>query len=225
MTAPFDPAMAHRYPPLIGCDEAGRGALCGPVVVAAVWFDPTAIPPDLLGALDDSKKLAAKVRERLAGEIMRVARVAVAASSASRIDGHGIRTVTLDAMRRAVLRLGIGCPVRIDGLDIPPGIDLPCEAVVRGDGLVPQIAAGSIIAKTCRDRIMTRLSARHDGYRWERNAGYGTADHLAALSLLGPSRHHRRTFRPVSQAWLPLGGIEPAEGITSVADVILADTA
>lgn len=211
MPTPFDPRKARRYPAVIGCDEAGRGALCGPVVVAAVWFEPTAIPKVLLGALDDSKKLPAPVRERLAVEIARVARVAVVAASAARIDGQGIRNVTLDAMRRAVMRLGIDGPVRIDGRDIPPGITLPCEAVVRGDGLVPQIAAGSIMAKTCRDRIMALLAGRHAGYAWDRNAGYGTADHLAALASLGPSRHHRRTFRPVSQLVLPLAGVMTVE--------------
>jgi ribonuclease HII len=201
----FNPRHARRFPVVIGCDEAGRGALCGPVVVAAVWFDPAAIPRRLLGALDDSKKLAPRVRDDLAAEIRRVARVAVAAGSAARIDGHGIRTVTLECMRRAVLRLGIDGPVRFDGLDVPPGLDLPCEAVVRGDSLVPQIAAGSIIAKTTRDAIMALLARRHDGFRWDRNAGYGTADHLDALARIGPTRHHRHSFRPVAQARLPLG--------------------
>ena len=204
---PFDPTLARAYPAVIGCDEAGRGALCGPVVVAAVWFDPAEIPPDLLASLDDSKKIPAARRERLADEILGVARVAVAAASAARIDGGGIRTMTLEAMRRAVTRLAIDCAVRIDGLDVPPGLSLPCEAVVRGDGTVPQIAAGSIVAKTCRDRIMRKLAGRHAGYAWDRNAGYGTADHMAALALLGPSRHHRRSFRPVAEARLPL---EPA---------------
>lgn len=200
MTTPFDPAKAEDYPAVIGCDEVGRGALCGPVVVAAVWFEPTAIPPGLLGALDDSKRLSAKIRDELAGEILRVARVVVAASSAVHIDRFGIRTMTLDAMRRAVLRLAIAQPVRIDGIDIPSGIDLPCEAVVKGDAIVPQIAASSIVAKTCRDRLMMGLATRHPGYYWERNAGYGTADHLAALARLGPTRHHRQSFRPVAQA-------------------------
>jgi ribonuclease HII len=199
MTTPFDPAMTQFYPALIGCDEAGRGALCGPVVVAAVWFDPATVPKALFGALDDSKRLPAKRREFLAQEILNVARVAIAASSARRIDGSNIRTMTLDAMRRAVLRLAIREPVRIDGIDIPPGIDLPCEAVIKGDSTVPQIAAASIIAKTYRDRLMARLAGRHPDYSWERNAGYGTADHLAALEQLGPTQHHRRSFRPVSQ--------------------------
>lgn len=204
MPRPFDAAHPHRYPALTGLDEVGRGALCGPVVVAAVWFDPTTLAPALLGALDDSKRLTPATRVRLAGQLSQVARVAVAATSAARIDRYGIRAMTLDAMRRAVLRLGADAPVRIDGVDIPPGIDLPCEAVVRGDASVPQIAAASIIAKTCRDGIMARLATRYRGYGWDRNAGYGTADHLAALRRLGPTPHHRRSFRPVSQAWRAL---------------------
>jgi ribonuclease HII len=147
------------------------------------------------------------VRTALAVEIRRHARVAVAAGSACRIDGHGIRTVTLECMRRAVLGLAIDGEVRFDGLDVPPGIDLPCEAVVRGDCLVPQIAAGSIIAKTTRDAIMARLARRHGGYRWDRNAGYGTAEHLDALVRLGPTRHHRHSFQPVAQASLPISGV------------------
>ncbi len=221
MPSPFNPRKAKTYPAVIGCDEVGRGALCGPVVVAAVWFDPAAIPRKLLGALDDSKKLPARERERLAVEIRKVARVAVAAASASRIDGHGIRNVTLQAMRRAVLRLGVDGPVRIDGVDVPPGIPLPCEAVVRGDGLVPQIAASSIIAKTCRDLIMVRLSTRHGAYLWDRNAGYGTADHLAALANHGPSPHHRRSFRPVSQLHLPLGDAVAAMDLEADIDMDL----
>jgi ribonuclease HII len=205
MPRPFDPTEAHRYPAVIGCDEVGRGALCGPVVVAAVWFEPTAVPPELFGALDDSKRLPPRTREALAAEISRVALVGMAATSAAQIDRRGIRTMTLDAMRRAVLRLGIGEPVRVDGLDIPPGLGLPCEAVVKGDATIPQIAAASIIAKTCRDRLMARLGERHPGYRWHRNAGYGTAEHLAALARLGPTRHHRQSFGPVSQASLALG--------------------
>lgn len=203
---PFKGKRLATFPAVIGCDEAGRGALCGPVVVAAVWFDPAAVPRRLLNELDDSKRLAPATREALAGHILRLdaMRVAVAASAAVAVDRHGIRTMTLDAMRRAVLRLGIDAPVRIDGVDVPPGIPLPCEPVVRGDSSVPQIAAASIVAKTCRDRLMTRLARRYPGYCWEDNAGYGTASHLAGLARLGPTPHHRHTFRPVSQFHLRL---------------------
>jgi ribonuclease HII len=197
---PFDPGLAAAYPAVVGCDEVGRGALCGPVVVAAVWFDPRAVQPELLGELDDSKKLSPKQRERVLGLVTASARVAVAASSATRIDQRGIRTMTLDAMRRAVARLGLETPVRVDGLDVPPGLAVEAAPVVRGESTVPQIAAASVVAKVCRDRLMARLATRHPHYRWDKNAGYGTAEHLAALRRYGPTPHHRRSFGPVSAA-------------------------
>jgi ribonuclease HII len=125
--------------------------------------------------------------------------VAVAASSAALIDRRGIRKVTLDAMRRAIIRLQIGCPVQIDGLDVPPGLTLPCTAIVRGDACVPQIAAASIVAKVTRDRLMVRLAAHFPGYGWERNVGYGTAEHLEAIARLGPTPHHRLSYSPLCQ--------------------------
>lgn len=200
---PFNPAHALTYPALIGTDEAGRGAICGPVVVAAVWFDPCTIPAELLAQLDDSKKLKPVTRELLANMIREHCSVAVAAGSAAAIDRRGILVMTLDAMRRAVVRLAIDAPVRADGRQVPPGLSLPCEAVVRGDGSVPQIAAASIIAKTTRDHLMRRLAGRYPAYQWHENKGYGTADHLAALTTHGPTRHHRRSFAPVA------GGCEP----------------
>ncbi len=192
MARPFDPSRAAAYPPAIGCDEVGRGALCGPVVVAAVWFDPAAIPPDLLAALDDSKRLPEPERDRLAPLIRAEARVAVSAGSRALIDRINIRAATLDAMARAVARLGIAAPVLVDGRDALPG--LPGRAVVGGDRLVPQIAAASIVAKVFRDTLMRRLALRHPGYGWERNVGYGTALHRAGLTSLGRSPHHRLSF-------------------------------
>ncbi len=189
---PFDPNHAARYPAVIGCDEVGRGALSGPVVVAAVWFDPVAVPADLLAALDDSKKLPASVRERLAPLIRAHGRVALAAGSPALIDRINIRAATLDAMARAVGKLGIAAPVLVDGRDALPG--LPGRAVVGGDRLVPQIAAASIVAKVWRDAFMHRLAKANPGYGWERNVGYGTALHRAGLAALGRSAHHRASF-------------------------------
>ncbi|MCJ2012107.1 ribonuclease HII [Methylobacterium sp. J-076] len=189
---PFDPARAAAYPAVIGCDEVGRGALSGPVVVAAVWFDPAAIPAGLLGALDDSKKLPEAARNRLAPLIRAHARVALAAGSPALIDRINIRAATLDAMARAVAKLGIDAPVWVDGRDVLPGF--PGRAVVGGDSLVPQIAAASIVAKVLRDAFMRRLARRHPGYGWERNVGYGTALHRAGLAALGRSPHHRASF-------------------------------
>lgn len=189
---PFDPALAARYPIVIGCDEVGRGALSGPVVVAAVWFEPAALPPDLLSALDDSKKLPEPVRNRLAPLIRRHGRVALAAGSPALIDRINIRAATLDAMARAVTKLGIDAPVYVDGRDALPGF--AGKALVGGERLVPQIAAASIVAKVMRDAFMRRLARTHPGYGWERNVGYGTALHRAGLATLGRSAHHRISF-------------------------------
>ena len=177
---------------MIGCDEVGRGALCGPVVVAAIWFDPASIPADLLAALDDSKRVPEPIRARLAPRIRAEARVAVAAGSRALIDRINIRAATLDAMARAVARLGRAAPGLVDGRAALPG--RPGRAVVGGDRLVPQIAAASIVAKVFRDDLMRRLAARHPGYGWERNVGYGTAVHRAGLTALGRSPHHRLSF-------------------------------
>jgi len=153
----------------------------------------------LLEELDDSKQLTRKTRTRLAIEIRRVARVSIASSSAARIDKRGIRNMTLDAMRRAIVRLNIEAPVRIDGLDVPPGIPWPSLAVVKGDAKIPQIAAASIVAKVTRDKLMARLARHCPGYGWAKNVGYGTPEHLAALEKLGPTAHHRMSWAPIAQ--------------------------
>ncbi|MEH3118425.1 MAG: ribonuclease HII [Methylorubrum populi] len=197
---PFDPARAATYPAAIGCDEVGRGALCGPVMVAAVWFDPLAFPPEVLARLDDSKRLDRATREALTPLIRAHARVSLAAGSRALVDRVNVRAATLDAMRRAVTGLGLDATVLVDGRDAIPGLALPCRAVVGGDRLVPQIAAASIVAKTFRDGIMRRLAPRHPAYAWERNAGYGTAAHLAGLSAKGRSPHHRLSFTGRFQA-------------------------
>jgi len=209
LTMGFDSSRAYEYETVIGCDEVGRGSLCGPVVVAAVWFQPTAIPACLLEELDDSKQLTRTARTRLASEIRRFARFSVASSSSSLIDKKGISTMTLAAMQRAIIHLKIEAPVRIDGLDVPSGIPWPSLAIVRGDAKVPQIAAASIVAKVTRDELMARLATRYPGYGWERNAGYGTPEHLAAIKKLGVTVHHRMSFAPMSMRSFPFDDFAP----------------
>ena len=194
LTRPFARRRASLFEAVIGCDEVGRGALCGPVVVAAVWFDPEALPKGMLGRLDDSKRIDPHEREQLFPIIARVARVGFAARSARCIDIVNIRQATLAAMRQAVTRLAIDAPVRIDGIDVPPGLPGDAKAVIKGDGKVPQIAAASIMAKVLRDRLMARLGQRYAEYCWHANAGYGTGAHRDAIVRFGPTRHHRRTF-------------------------------
>ena len=179
-----------------GVDEAGRGPLAGPVVAAAVVLDADAIP----SGLADSKVLSAKTRERLYDAICASADLAIAFASATTIDQINIRLASLDAMRRAVLGLAVAADAAlIDGRDVPPGLLLRADAVIGGDARSLSVAAASIIAKVTRDAIMTRLAADHPGYGWERNAGCGTAEHIAALGRLGVTAHHRRGFKPISR--------------------------
>lgn len=194
VSRPFARRRASLFPPVIGCDEVGRGALCGPVVVCAVWFEPEALPKGMLARLDDSKKIDRGEREALYPLIARASRVAFAARSARYIDVYNIRNATLQAMTQAVTRLDIDAPVRIDGIDVPRGLAGDALAVVKGDAKIPQIAAASIMAKVLRDRLMARLGARHIHYGWDSNAGYGTATHRAAIVAHGHTSHHRRSF-------------------------------
>jgi ribonuclease HII len=180
--------------PVAGCDEAGRGPLAGPVVAAAVVLDPDRIPR----GLNDSKKLDREERERLYEKICASAEVGVAFGSTARIDRDNIRQASLWALARAVKAL----PVRpqlvfVDGIDkIDAGCD--CQPVVSGDALVLSIAAASIVAKVTRDRLMARLAVAHPGYGFERHMGYSVPEHFAALTKLGPTIHHRRSFAPVA---------------------------
>lgn len=181
-----------------GIDEAGRGPLAGPVVAAAVILDPGRIPDGLA----DSKALSAARREALFDEIVANATVSAAAVSALVVDRINIRQATLLAMRRAVA--GLARPagyILVDGRDLP---GCPCsgDAIIDGDALCVSIAAASIIAKVTRDRMMDRLATAHPDYGFQTNRGYGTAQHLDALSRIGPCSIHRMTFRPLSQGSL-----------------------
>lgn len=180
---------------IAGVDEAGRGPLAGPVVVAAVVLDPERIPQGLA----DSKALLPARREDLFTEIMATAAVSFVAASTQRIERLNIRGATLWAMARAVASLGAQPDLAlIDGRDCPPGLRCRGEAVVGGDASVLSIAAASIVAKVVRDRTMRRLAEHFPGYGFERHVGYGTPEHLAALARLGPCAQHRRGFAPVA---------------------------
>jgi ribonuclease HII len=200
---PFQQTGPTHHPAAIGCDEVGRGALCGPVVVSAVWFDPAEFVD--LDLLDDSKRLTARARERLYVRIRAQAKVTVVAVSAPRIDRRGIRRATLEAMSRAISALGIQAPVLVDGLDVPPGLALEVTPLVQGDRRVPQIAAASIVAKVTRDRILTSLAPRYPDFGWDQNMGYATEAHLDALRRLGPTPHHRRSFAAEDAFQITLG--------------------
>ncbi len=197
--------MSVRWPRragIAGVDEAGRGPLAGPVVAAAVIL-PAA---RLIRGLDDSKRLTAPERERLASRI-RVHALAwgVGWADTAEIDALNILEATLLAMRRALLAL----PVRPEAVQVdgnrPPstaglGCGGPAEAIVGGDGKEAAIAAASILAKTWRDAYMVAAAGRHPAYGFAVHKGYGTPGHLAVLAALGPCPLHRRSFEPVRSA-------------------------
>lgn len=192
----------------IGVDEAGRGPLAGPVVAAAVVL----CKPRPSG-LDDSKKLSAARRAELEEKIKRRCRWAVGVVEPEEIDRLNIFGATMLAMTLAVQTLceqiadneGVG-EVLVDGNLTPHGRRpewcWPARPIVGGDALEPCISAASIIAKEHRDRIMREAALAHPHYGWERNAGYGTPEHLAALREHGPTPLHRRSFAPVAQLQL-----------------------
>jgi ribonuclease HII len=187
-----------------GIDEAGRGPLAGPVVAAAVVFPAFCKP---IRGVRDSKLLAPATRVRLAVLVrQRALAVGVGAASVHEIDSLNIRRATILAMRRALDRLPIRpAHILVDGLPVPE-LGLAHEAIVDGDALCHSIAAASIIAKTVRDRLMQRLAQYHPDYAWVTNMGYGTPEHLAALALHGFTAHHRKSFSPVVQMELAVGG-------------------
>ncbi len=182
---------------IAGVDEAGRGPWAGPVVAAAVILDRDGLDPDLAGGLDDSKKLPAARREHLFAALQACARIGVGRAGVAEIDAMNILAATLLAMGRAVSALGAPPELAlVDGTSVPD-LSCPTRPVTGGDGLSLSIAAASIVAKVTRDRLMASLALAHPGYGWERNKGYGTAEHRAALEALGTTPHHRRSFRPI----------------------------
>jgi ribonuclease HII len=184
-----------------GIDEAGRGPLAGPVVAAAVILHRDRVPEALLSGLNDSKKLSAARREALllTLEECGAAVIGVGQADVAEIDTHNILRATYMAMDRACSALGQSVDVAlVDGNRAPPlSVGCAIQTVIGGDGLSLSIAAASIVAKVTRDRIMTALAADFPAYGWERNAGYGTAEHRSAMIEHGVTPHHRRSFAPV----------------------------
>jgi ribonuclease HII len=183
---------------VVGLDEVGRGCLAGPVVAAAVLIPPHCQP---IPGVQDSKKLSASKRQHLNQQIRQQATaIAIGAASAREIEQLNILQATYFAMGRALERLAAVTPydhVLIDGRDPKQPQFGTYTAVIDGDALSYAIACASIVAKVRRDRFMAQLACRHPGYGWEKNAGYGTAQHLQALEKLGITPAHRRTFAPV----------------------------
>ncbi len=182
-----------------GVDEAGRGPLAGPVVAAAVILDARRRIP----GLRDSKELQPAERARLAPRIRtRAVAWAIGWVDAGEIDVLNILEASLLAMRRALLGLAVRpAQVRVDGDRCPDsamlGLGCGIQAVVRGDALVAEISAASILAKVARDAFMTRVAGHYPGYGFERHKGYATAGHLDCLAQHGPCRLHRQSFAPL----------------------------
>ncbi|MGB3710733.1 MAG: ribonuclease HII [Erythrobacter sp.] len=210
------PAITHRQPivspardsapVVIGVDEAGRGPLAGPVVAAAVVLGQAA--PEGIG---DSKAITAPRRAALDLQIRATCHWAVAVVDPGEIDRLNIFMATMEAMTRCVTQLceelgGPPCEVLVDGNLTPErrceGWRWRARAVVGGDGIEPAIGAASIVAKEWRDRLMVEAAREHPHYGWERNKGYGTREHVAALRTHGPTKMHRQSFAPVAQATL-----------------------
>lgn len=185
-----------------GIDEAGRGPLAGPVVAAAVILDRDRLPKALVDGLNDSKKLTDRRREALFAllhDCDGAARIGVGEASVAEIDTHNILRATHMAMDRACSALGCTVDVALVDGNQPPRLGAGCavRTVVGGDGLSLSIAAASIVAKVTRDRLMRTLAVGFPHYGWERNAGYGTAAHRAAMREFGVTIHHRRSFASV----------------------------
>ncbi len=190
LSLPTDAAIA-------GVDEVGRGPLAGPVVACAVVIDRHTLPPPLISALDDSKKLSVTKREQMYEILAHTTRYALGQASVEEIDTMNILQAALLAMRRAVDGLAVRpLAALVDG-NRDPGLDCPTDCIVRGDSRSLSIAAASVIAKVTRDRQMADLARAFPGYGWVTNAGYGSKTHLDALRELGPTPHHRRSFAPV----------------------------
>jgi len=183
---------------IAGLDEAGRGALFGPVVAAAVIFPTTFIRdrgPEWLKEIDDSKRLSPRKRKRLAAEIVGGARaIGVGLASHSEIDRENIYRASLSAMSRAARNL-MPSPdfLLVDGFQLND-VNYSQRRIVKGDQKSTTIAAASIIAKVCRDEMMVQFNSLFQEYALARNKGYGTRSHYEALRRLGPTPFHRRTF-------------------------------
>ena len=181
-----------------GVDEAGRGPWAGPVVAAAAILDPDTLPHHVQEPLDDSKKLTAKVRDRLFDALTGNIYQGVGIASVDEIDTQNILAATMLAMQRAVHNLPVQPDIALVDGNRAPDLSCPVRTVVRGDGLSLSIAAASIVAKVTRDRIMAELALKHPGYAWDRNAGYGTKAHREGLDRFGVTEHHRRSFKPIA---------------------------
>ena len=181
---------------IAGVDEVGRGSLIGPVYASAVILKKS-INQKLL---KDSKSLSKKEREYLCKYIKKNSTWSIGKASVKEIEKLNILQASLLAMKRAIKKLKKKpTHVLIDGNKTPELENYNLKSVIKGDKKIPSISAASIIAKVSRDKFITNLSKKNKGYDWDKNFGYGTKQHLKALKKLGITKHHRKTFSPISK--------------------------
>ncbi len=181
---------------IAGVDEVGRGSLIGPVYAAAVILNST-IDKKLL---KDSKSLNKLKRITLAKYIKKNSIWAIGKASVKEIERFNILNASLLAMERAIKKLKKKPSlVLIDGNKLPKIKNYNLRSIIKGDKKIPSISAASIIAKVARDKMITALSKKFEGYYWSKNYGYGTKRHLKAIKTLGITSHHRKTFSPINK--------------------------
>ena len=179
---------------IAGVDEVGRGSLVGPVYAAAVILNKNINKKKLR----DSKKISKKSREILEKYIKENSFWSIASASIKEIEKLNILNASLLAMKRAIKKLEIKPNlVLIDGNQIPDIKNYNLKFVIKGDQKIPEISAASIIAKVTRDRLIKKISKKHKGYYWDKNAGYGTQKHLKAIKKLGITKYHRKKYKPI----------------------------
>ena len=179
---------------IAGVDEVGRGSLVGPVFAAAVILKNNLDKKKL----KDSKKLTKKKREKLEKYIKKNSYWSIGSASIKEIEKMNILNASMLAMKRAIKKLQKKPKiVLIDGNQIPQIKNYILKYVIKGDQKIPEISAASIVAKVSRDRLITKMSKKFIKYYWNKNAGYGTKDHLSAIKKFGVTKYHRKTFHPV----------------------------
>ena len=179
---------------IAGVDEVGRGCLAGPVFAAAVILNKSIDIKDI----KDSKKIPFKKRILLSKYIKKNSTYAVGTASVKEINKINILNASILSMQRALDKLKLKPSVAyIDGLFSPKNVKMKCKTFIKGDEKIPSIAAASIVAKATRDLFMIKLGKKFPKYKWNKNFGYGTAEHLNGLKKYGVSKHHRKKFKPV----------------------------
>ena len=186
---------------MAGVDEVGRGCLAGPVFAAAVILNPKINKKNI----KDSKKISFKKRILLSKYIKKNSIFAIGKASVQEINKINILNASLLSMKRALDKLKLKPSIAyIDGLFIPKNVKIKCKTFVKGDEKITCIAAASIVAKATRDLFMIKLAKKYPKYRWNKNFGYGTADHLSGLKKYGITKHHRKKFKPIHKILIKL---------------------